>query len=334
MKHTYYTLAIITGLLTSCEDNIQTKQVEQKTTYVTTVQKMASDGLNLKAVTDLSTKVKTAQEFEKKLNEPGNSINNLDLNEDKVIDFIKITEINDKTGKGFSLSTEVTPNEEQELAVIQFEEDKETQTATVQTTGNSNIYGNHHHYHNSFGLSDVLIWSYLLGGHRPYFSPWGFNRQPDYYDRRSPMDQGNYRNYHERQDYNSRYKSSTRSAIKSPLQSPNYNKTAKSIKAPLRNPSKSQRAFQARNPSKTLNQGKGFGRKTVSGRSSSTSPNKGTGFGQKSSSSTQNRATGRGTGFGGRRSTSTSRGTGFGRRSARYGSSRSSRSSSSFGGGK
>lgn len=258
MKHLLLPLIAIACLLTACDQDV---------TYVTTIQKMAADGLNLQAVTDLATKVKTTQEFEEKLNEPGNIINNLDLNEDQTVDFIKVTEINDETGKGFSLTTEVVANEEQELVVIQFEVDEESDITTVQATGNSNIYGNHHYYHNRLGLTDVLIWNYFLGGHRPYFSSWGYNRYPDYYQKRQPRSSSAYKSLHQSKPYSSSYKSSTRSMVKSPVKSPNFNKTASSIKAPLKNPTTSQRSFQARNPSKTLSKGSGFKTSAKYGRS-------------------------------------------------------------------
>ncbi len=319
-------ITLLICLTPSCESDVQ-KQVHDtkpQTTYVTTVQKMASDGLNLQAVTDLATKVKSAQEFEQELNKPNNPINNLDLNEDNTIDFIKITEINNDTGKGFSLTTEVAPNDEQELAVIQFEVDEATQQATVQTTGNPQVYGNHHHYHNRMGLTDVLIWGYFLRNMMPYSSPWGYNRYPDYHQRRQPMSPNSYRGYHQSQPYSRDFKSSTRTVVKQPVQSPNYNKTAKQIKAPLKNPTESQRSFQKLNPSRSKPTAKGFGQTNKS--SSVKSPAKGTGFGQSRTTSppTQRSTYSR-----------SSSGNSFSTKpSARYGSSRTTRSRSSFGGGK
>ena len=316
-------ITLIICLTPSCQE-----ESKNTTTYVTTVQKMASDGLDLQAVTELATKVKTPQELEKSLNAPNNKVNNLDLNEDNVVDFIKVTEINNDTGKGFSLTTEVAPNDEQELAVIQFEVDKATQQATVQTTGNPQVYGNNNHYHNRMSLTDVLIWGYFLNKVSSYISPWGYNRQPPYYQRREPVSSTQYRNNN--RGFGRSFKSSTSSVIKKPLQSPNYNKTAKQIKAPLKNPTQSQRSFQKLNPSRSRpTSATGFGSKKRS-TSSQTSGAKGTGFGQKrttnssSQSTTQPRSYSRG-----------SQGTSFGTRSSsRYGSSRSSRSRSAFGGGK
>ena len=243
MNHTHlliYSAIFVTLGMTSCDNT---------TTYVTTVPKMAAEGLNLEAVTDLATKVKTPQEFEEKLNKPGNLINNLDLNEDEIVDFIKITEINDETGKGFSLSTEVAPNDEQELAVIQFEEQEGN--AVVQAHGNSHLYGNHHYYHRSYGLTDLLIWNYYLGGHRRYSSPYGYNNHPSYFQSQSTRSASKYSNHHKSQAYTKGFTQTTRPAVSKSLTSPNRNKTATQIKAPLRNPTTSQKKYQLSNPSKS-----------------------------------------------------------------------------------
>ncbi|BDS08181.1 hypothetical protein NT6N_32210 [Oceaniferula spumae] len=245
---------------------------KKDTQYVTTIVQTAADGLNLQAVTDLATKVKTAEEFEKKLNEKGNQINNLDLDEDSKVDYIKVTEINQDGQHGFSLTTELSAeeNEEQELCVIQFEQGADKQV-TVQTHGNSHIYGNNHYYHHRTSMTDVLLWSYLISAHRPYYSPWGYNRYPSYYSSYSPRSSAAYNNHHKAQPYAKNIQSSTKPAVQKPIKSPNFNKTASKIKAPLKNPTASQKSFQKRNPSKTLSSRKGFGSKSSSSRYGSSS---------------------------------------------------------------
>jgi len=243
---------------------------KKDTQYVTTIVQTAADGLNLQAVTDLATKVKTAEEFEKKLNEKGNKINNLDLNEDSKVDYIKVTEINQDGQHGFSLTTELSAEEkeEQELCVIQFEQGADKKI-NVQTHGNENIYGSNHYYHHRTSMSDVLIWSYLLSSHRPYYSSWGYNRYPGYYSSYSPRSSAAYNSHHKTQPYSKNVQASTKSTVQKPIKSPNFNKTASKIKAPLKKPTASQRSFQKRNPSKTIASRKGFGSSSRSGRSSS-----------------------------------------------------------------
>ncbi len=275
-------------LLTGCSEN--------RTEYVTTIVQTAADGLDLQAVTDLSTKSKNAKDFETKLNSPGNSVNNLDLNEDDVVDFIKVTEIHDNASRGFSLTTELGPGDEQELCTIQFEE--EEGGASVNTQGNSSLYGANHHYHYRTSLTDVLLWSYLWNAHSPYVSGWGWNRYPSNYQRSRTKSYQQYRSQHKGKNYGNTIKKTSVSQAKQKMKSPNFNKTATNIKAPLKNPTSSQRSFQKRNPSKTVSRG-GFGR---------TSKSKASPFGSSSSSSRNS--------------------------SSRFGGWSSSRSGSSFGGGK
>ncbi|MBK1855125.1 hypothetical protein JO972_09155 [Verrucomicrobiaceae bacterium 5K15] len=250
-------LAAAALLLTGCGRN--------NTEYVTTIVHTAADGLNLQAVTDLATKVKTAKEFEEKLNEKGNTVNNLDLNEDNKVDYIKVTEINDGGQHGFSLTTELSAEagEEQELCVIQFEQEGEKQV-TVQTHGNEHIYGNNHYYHHRTSMTDVLLWSYLISSHRPYYSSWGYNNYPGGYSNYAPRSQAAYANHHKAQPYSKNVTASSKPAVAKPIKSPNFNKTATKIKAPLKNPTSSQKSFQKRNPSKTLTSRKGFGSRSSS----------------------------------------------------------------------
>lgn len=243
-------------LLLSCDSSSDRTQIE----YVTTIVRQAADGLDLQAVTDLATKVKTAEEFETSLNDPARKINNLDLNEDDLVDYIKVTEIQDGDIRGFSLTTELGEEEddEQELAVIQFEKGA-NEEVTVQTHGNSHIYGNNYYYHRRTSIGDVLLWSYLFSPHRGYYSSWGYNRYPPSYSRYRTSTYDSYRGHHQGQSYSKNVAKSSAPAVSKPIKSPNFNKTSSKIKAPLKNPTASQKSFQTRNPSKQITRSKGFG---------------------------------------------------------------------------
>ena len=77
-------------------------------------------GLDLKLVGDLARKSKNAADFEKQLNTTSNKINNLDLNDDGKVDYIKVTEYGKGNKRGFSLTTDVGKGKEQEIATIEF----------------------------------------------------------------------------------------------------------------------------------------------------------------------------------------------------------------------
>ena len=113
----------------------------------------AADGLNLKAVGELATKCPDVEDFEKRLNSKSEGVNNLDLNEDGKVDYIKVTEYGSGEMRGLSLTVDVAAEDEQEIATIEIEKEANNQ-AQVQTHGNSQIYGHNHYYRSHFGFTD------------------------------------------------------------------------------------------------------------------------------------------------------------------------------------
>ena len=221
---------------------------------VTGLSGYAADGLDLQAVGALLKDTKDAESLERKLNDPSVGINNLDLDEDGIVDYLKVTEYGTDNIRGFSLSTELAPGEVQEVATIEVE--KKGDMADIQVAGNSHIYGSGHYYHSSFSLVDYMLLSYLFSNHSFYRSPFGYGSYPSHYDRYETRSYRQYRN--QVPQTTSTFKRSTSSTLSKSVSSPNAGKTATTVKAPLKNPTSTQKAFQARNPSKTIKSG-GFG---------------------------------------------------------------------------
>lgn len=236
-------------------------------TYNVSVQQIAgadaASGLDLQAVGALVKQAKTGEEFERLLNTPSVGLNNLDLDEDGAVDYLKVTEYGSGNVKGFSLTVDLAPGETQEVATIEVEKTADGR-ANVQTHGNRNIYGSNHYYHNSFGVTDFILLSWLFNSNRPYYSsPWGYNSYPSYYGRYQPSSYDRYRQRTRSVNSGTSWSSANRSTVSSTTTSPNAGKTATNIKAPLKSPTTSQKSFQARNPSKTVRSG-GFGRTSSS----------------------------------------------------------------------
>ena len=102
---------------------------------------MAGDNLDLYAVLDLFLKSKTIEEFEKSLNDTKSKINNLDLDLDGKIDFIKVvTKKEDSNSYTFILQDAVSKTETQDVAVILVNRDK-NKKITVQIVGDEDLYG-------------------------------------------------------------------------------------------------------------------------------------------------------------------------------------------------
>lgn len=245
--------------------------------YNVNVQTMVygGDGLDLATIGSLLKKAENATELERLLNDKNTGLNNLDLNEDGKVDYIKVTEFGNEQTKGFSLTVEPVAGEVQEVATINIEKSGKDQ-ANVEVKGNEQIYGQNHYHRSSFGVTDMLFMYWLFRPHPFYMSPYGYGHYPGSYNSYNTVSQ---RNYQQRTAGKRDLKGASSSSIKSKATSPNAGKSAaKGIKTPLKKPSSSQKSFQKRNPSKQMSKSS-FGRSSSS-RPSRPSVRRSSGFGR------------------------------------------------------
>ncbi|PKB16590.1 hypothetical protein [Flavobacterium sp. 5] len=101
---------------------------------------LPGDNLDLYAVLDLFQKSKTIEDFEKSLNDDKTKINNLDLNDDKKVDFIKVE--TKKSGDDFTfiLRDPISKSDTQDIAVIMVTKDK-NKKVSLQIIGDKDLYG-------------------------------------------------------------------------------------------------------------------------------------------------------------------------------------------------
>lgn len=101
---------------------------------------LPGDNLNLYAVLDIFQNSATIEKFEETLNNQNNQINNLDLNNDGKVDFIKVKTEQDGNNFMFILQDELNKNDMQDLAVIFVDKDRNNKIS-VQIVGDENLYG-------------------------------------------------------------------------------------------------------------------------------------------------------------------------------------------------
>jgi uncharacterized membrane protein YgcG len=101
---------------------------------------LPGDGLDLFAVLNIFQKSKTIEEFEKTLNLKETGINNLDLDLNDTVDFIKVVTKQDKNDFTFILQDDVSKTETQDVAVILVSKDKDGKV-TMQIVGDKDLYG-------------------------------------------------------------------------------------------------------------------------------------------------------------------------------------------------
>src|SRR6476619_6373453 len=100
---------------------------------------LPGDNLDLYAVLTLFQKSKTIEAFEKSLNDEQTKINNLDLNLDKKVDFIKVKTTKEDSSFTFVLQVDVTKTETQDVAVILL--NKVKGKVSMQIVGDEELYG-------------------------------------------------------------------------------------------------------------------------------------------------------------------------------------------------
>ena len=200
-----------------------------------------SKGLNLNAVTALAKKSKDAADFERLLNSQAEAVNNIDLNDDGKVDYIKVTEYGSGDRRGFSLTTEISPGKTQEIATIDFQ--KEADKTVMQTTGNPSLYGPGSYHHSSFSMTDALLMGWLFSNRSSYSSPFGYgNYPPSYGGGWNRQSNDNYAGTMSSRTAGSSVSKSSSPVISQPAISPNAEKMAAKAKA-ISSPTQSQRSF-------------------------------------------------------------------------------------------
>src|ERR1044071_10446998 len=101
---------------------------------------LPGDNFSLQGALQMFQKASSIEEFEKLINTEDNHVNNLDLNGDGDIDYVKVIDKSEKDVHAFVLQVPVSENENQDIAVIELEKTGDT-TAVLQIVGDEDIYG-------------------------------------------------------------------------------------------------------------------------------------------------------------------------------------------------
>jgi len=205
-------------------------------------------------VNKLAQFVKTStdpQTLEKAINNPANQINNLDLDKDGNIDYLKVQEADNNNLK---VIDDVSNSESVTVASIKVGPTGNNNTADMSIQGNPSYAGYNNYYHSSFSLTDVLILSYFLRPHSYYMPMYHYGYYPSYYTRT--------RTY-------TTFRPTTSSAMSS----------RSSSRSSLSQPVRSQRSFGSRNSNSRVRSG-GFGGRSSTGSRSSFGRSRG-GFGRR-----------------------------------------------------
>jgi hypothetical protein len=101
---------------------------------------LPGDNFSLQGALEMFKQSSSVEEFEKLINTENKNVNNLDLNGDGDIDYVKVIDKADKDVHAFILQVAVSETENQDIAVIELEKTGDT-TAVAQIVGDEEIYG-------------------------------------------------------------------------------------------------------------------------------------------------------------------------------------------------
>jgi hypothetical protein len=176
-----------------------------------------SDNLDLEAVASIFGKSKNLKDFERRLNDAGTEISNLDLNDDGYVDYLRVIEVSADGDRLIIVQAILGEDIFQDVASIELKRNNGNRYSVV-IVGNDFLYGPGFYlepvYYRNPTIFDFFFSTYYTPWHSPYY--WGY--YPEYYSYRRPypvrrynshihvhIDNHNHYNYHE--SYNSHFSS-------------------------------------------------------------------------------------------------------------------------------
>ena len=161
---------------------------------VVTPHSEAAAGLDLYAVAELFKTSETLEKFEESLNHSETGINNLDLDHNGEVDFIRVTETTAGDTHLIVLQAPLTDSESQDVATIAV--DRESgEKYNLHIQGDTELYGANYYVvpaNNNFSAWNVVRWIFRPN-YRAYVSPYGYGSLPRWWGVRHPVALSAYR---------------------------------------------------------------------------------------------------------------------------------------------
>lgn len=172
---------------------------------------LPGDDLNLCGVLELFKTSKSPDDFEKALNKKDKKINNLDLNGDGKVDYLRVIDTKQGDAHALIIRDAISKTESQDVAVIEIEK-KGDKNAQLQIVGDETLYGKDYiiepkpdkagtdkhwqGFYPQFVIVNVWYWpavSYMwYPDYVVWVSPWYYGYYPGWYSPWPPMPYYNY----------------------------------------------------------------------------------------------------------------------------------------------
>ena len=241
--------------------------VRQSNTVVSPSTPMIGDNLDLQALGELVRRSGNVEQIENEINSNG-SINNLDLDGDGQVDYIRVQEILGGNKRGFEFIVDLPNGSSETVATINFEEGGDMGHMSIQ--GNPTYYGDHGYYHSTHALRDIMLMHYLFSAHTVYHSPYHYGYYPRTYRSYRSVPSTSYRTRVTTRTTTTR--TSRPSSVSSTSRRSTVAPTAATTRtSTMARPTTSQKSFRKTNPSNSRPVTSGFGNRNRSSSSASSS---------------------------------------------------------------
>jgi hypothetical protein len=156
------------------------------------------EDLDLQGVASLFKDSESLEEFEEKLNSEDQEVNNLDLNKDEEVDYLRVLESTEGTTHLIVIQAMLGENAYQDVCTIEVDEDEDG-TKYVQIVGDKSIYGEGYileppeeEQENVNKTAIVVV--LFAPGYRPWRSPYRWGHYPPWFRPWRPIPRATYRN--------------------------------------------------------------------------------------------------------------------------------------------
>lgn len=187
---------IIMSLIAGFHLNLAAQDVPEETG-------MDGDHFSLEGALELFKKAQSPEAFEELLNSKDQNVNNLDLNQDGEVDYIRIVDHGGEGVHAIVLTVAVSESENQDIAVIEIERQGD-EYAILQIIGDPDVFGSeiilepfeeeesgtgkgYEGDDSGYARIVVNVWTWpcvrfmYAPGYRPWVSPWRWRHYPNWW---------------------------------------------------------------------------------------------------------------------------------------------------------
>jgi hypothetical protein len=156
---------------------------QEEVVYVAPATETGED-LDLYAVIELFKEAESIEDFEKALNDPDNGVNNIDLDGDGEVDFIRVVEHAEGNTHVLVLQVAVAEDTYQDLATIEIEKSETSDEVSAQVHGVEEYYGEDYYIEPTttiYVTTVVFFGPMFRPGYRLYRPPWRWRALPPWW---------------------------------------------------------------------------------------------------------------------------------------------------------